>query len=241
MSRCVRGWGQRTDDLYTVKPSGNLAAIGGNVKVRLKQEWMGHPSGDIIKVSEISAKILFQRDAAEKFVSYTYICRNFGRLIWCSVGAAIGIGLALWFVGLPSSPFLLFSLGGSTVFLFGLTRAAAAQPRALFGGHFGSALIGVLCFQAFGDAFWVYILAMVLTLIFMLATKTMHPPAGANPLIMIHEHAGFFSLWQPVGLGVIILALVAVVWSRLFPGMNHYPTNWYEKSPPSTFWGGWSG
>jgi len=105
----------------------------------------------------------------------------------------------------------------------------------------GSALIGVLCFRAFGDALWVYMLAEVLTLIFMLATKTVHPPAGANPLIMVHEHADFFSLWQAVGLGIIILALVAMVWSRLLPGMHHYPANWFEESPPSTLWSGWSG
>jgi CBS-domain-containing membrane protein len=169
-----------------------------------------------------------------------HIARDIGRLIWCAVGAATGIGLVLWFVGVPTSPFLLASFGGSTVFLFGLTRAAAAQPRALFCGHLGSSLIGILCFQVFGDALWVYILAIVLTLIFMLATKTVHPPAGANPLIMIHEHAGFFSLWQPVGLGISILFFVAVVWSRLFPGMKRYPSKWFEKSPPSLFWGGWN-
>jgi CBS-domain-containing membrane protein len=146
------------------------------------------------------------------------------------VGAATGIGIALWFVDVSSSPFLLASIGGSTMFLFGLTRAPAAQPRALFGGHLGGALIGVLCSQAFGDALWVYILAVVLTLIFMLTTKTLHPPAGANPLIMVHEHSSFFALWQPVGLSILILALVAVVWSRLVPGMVHYPTKWFDKS-----------
>ena len=83
------------------------------------------------------------------------IARYTGRLIWCAVGAAAGIGLALSFVGVPPSPFLFVSLGGSSVFLFGLTRATAAQPRALFGGHLGSALIGIFCFQSFGDALWV--------------------------------------------------------------------------------------
>ena len=129
---------------------------------------------------------------------------SIGRLIWRAVGAAIGIGLALWLAGMPSSPFLLASLGGSAIFLFGLTNTPAAQPRALFGGHLGSALIGILCYQAFGDAVWVSMLALAFTLLFMLTTRTVHPPAGANPLIMIHGHADFFSLWQPVGLGIIM-------------------------------------
>jgi CBS-domain-containing membrane protein len=169
-----------------------------------------------------------------------HTARDLGHLIWCAAGAATGIGLALWFVGIPSSSFLLASLGGSTVFLSGLTHSAAAQPRALFGGHLGSALIGLLCYHIFGDALWVYILAVVLALILMLATKTVHPPAGANPLIMVQQHAGFFALWQPVGLGVIILVLVAFVWSRIIPGMNHYPIDWLKESPPSDHWDGWT-
>lgn len=170
---------------------------------------------------------------------FKHITRALGRLMLCAAGVATGIGLALWLVDLPSSPLLLASLGGSAVFLFGLTRAAATQPRALFGGHLGGALIGIICFQSFGDALWVYVLAVVLTAIFMLVTKTVHPPAGANPLIMVHLHGGLYALWQPVGLGVLTLALVAAAWSRLVPGMVHYPTKWLEKSPPTTFWGGW--
>lgn len=113
-------------------------------------------------------------------------------------GAALGIALALMLAGPSASPFLLASLGGSAVFLFGLTRAPAVQPRALIGGH-----------------------------------------VGANPLIMVHSHAGFSALWQPVLLGVLSLAAVAFVWSRLLPGQFRYPLSWMEKSPPTPFWGGW--
>lgn len=46
-------------------------------------------------------------------------------------------------------------------------------------------------YRVLGDALWVYALAQVLALWFMLISKTMHPPAGANPSIMIFSHAGF--------------------------------------------------
>lgn len=161
------------------------------------------------------------------------------RLLWCAFGVAAGIAFALAVVAPPTSPFLLASLGGSAVFLFGLTRAPAAQPRALFGGHLGGAVVGIACYQFFGDALWVYALAQVLALWFMLITKTVHPPAGANPLIMIYSQAGLSALWQPVFVGVLALAAVATVWSRLYPGLSHYPVAWLDRSPPSTFWGGW--
>ena len=160
------------------------------------------------------------------------------RLLLCATGATVGLALALSVTGLKH-PFLLASLGGSTVFLFGLTRTPAAQPRALIGGHLGGALIGILCYRLFGDAMWVYALSVGLTLTYMLLTKTVHPPAGANPLLMIHHHAPFSALWEPVGLSLAVLAAVACVWTRIVPGMVHYPVKWMDASPPSSFGASW--
>jgi CBS-domain-containing membrane protein len=151
----------------------------------------------------------------------------------------MGMVIALLLAGPSTSPFLLASLGGSTVFLFGLTRAPAAQPRSLFGGHLGAAFIGIACYQAFGDALWVYVLAQTVALCLMLATRTVHPPAGANAILMVHVHASWAVLLHPVLAGVTSLALVAVVWSRLYPKLVHYPVSWVEPNPAWMLWGGW--
>src|SRR5512143_3579818 len=148
-------------------------------------------------------------------------------LSWSAIGATAAISGALLLVADERSPFLLASLGGSTVFLFALSETEAAQPRALFGGHIGGALIGILGFQMFGDALWVSVLAVVLTMVFMVVTKTVHPPAGANPLFMVHNHAGVGVLFNPVCLGVATLFSVAYLWSRLRPG-RAYPVRWWQ-------------
>lgn len=161
------------------------------------------------------------------------------RFVWSALGIAVGISVALLLVGPPTSPFLLASLGGSSVFLFGLTNAPAAQPRALFCGHLSAALIGILCYQYFGDSLWVYAMAQVLALWCMLFTRTVHPPAGANPLIMIYSHSTISALWEPVFIGVFSLAMVAAIWSRLCPGLAHYPVAWLDKSPQTSIWNHW--
>lgn len=161
------------------------------------------------------------------------------RLLWSLLGSLVGLGLALILIAPPVAPFLLASMGGSAVFLFALTNAPAAQPRALLGGHLGGALIGVVCYQLFGEALWVYVLAQVLTLLFMLVFHVMHPPAGANPLLMIEAHADVTTLMSTVLVGVLALLLVAYIWSRLLKGTHRYPVRWMQRSPPQRFSGVW--
>ena len=162
------------------------------------------------------------------------------RLPWISLGASAALGLALLLTKPPVTPFLLASLGGSTIFLFGLTGAAAAQPRALFGGHLISALVGIAAFQCLGDALWLYVLAEITAICILLITRTVHPPAGANPIIMIQSQENFIRLFQIVLIGVGTLALVACVLSWLTPGkVLRYPVKWNAPSPDLTNWSLW--
>ena len=161
------------------------------------------------------------------------------RSLYSALGGSCAIGLALLLAGPGMSPFLLGSLGASTIILFVLTESPAAQPRALLGGHLSAAFIGIACQQWLGDALWVYALALGLSLAFMLMMRVVHPPAGANALIMIYQHAGWSALLQPVLVGVLSLALVAMLWSRLFPQQKPWPQRWFSPSPSSDDWGSW--
>jgi CBS-domain-containing membrane protein len=84
------------------------------------------------------------------------------------------------------------------------------------------------------------VLAVVVTVVLMLLTKTVHPPAGANPLIMIQAQAGLIHLGAVVMLGVLTIFIVAYVWSRLGVGQCKYPLRWNQPSPPNRNWGIWT-
>lgn len=160
------------------------------------------------------------------------------RFLWVLIGSFIAICLAL-LITKANSPLLLASLGGTTLFLFALTTAPAAQPRAVFGAHLISSLIGILAYKLFGDAFWVYVFALVVTIAILLFARCVHPPAGANPLIMIQAHASFFHLGVTVMAGVTVIFITAIVWSRLGIGSRKYPVSWNQPSPPTHNWGIW--
>jgi CBS-domain-containing membrane protein len=160
------------------------------------------------------------------------------RLLWVLFGSTVAISLALW-VTQANSPLMLASLGGTTLFLFVLTTVPAAQPRAVFGAHLIGALIGIIAYQLFGDAFWVYVIALVVTIGVLLLVRCVHPPAGANPLIMIQAHATFLHLGVTVLIGVTIIFAVAYIWSRLGVGSRKYPTSWTVPSPPTLSWSIW--
>ena len=113
------------------------------------------------------------------------------------------------------------------------------KARTLLGGHLGGALIGVVCYQFFGDGLWVYVLAQVITLLFMLIAHTMHPPAGANPLIMIEAHGDFSMILDTVLIGVLCLFIVVWIWSRVFNDSHSYPIKWWQRSPPQRLSGVW--
>ena len=49
----------------------------------------------------------------------------------------------------------------------------------------------------------------------MLITKTVHPPAGANPIIAILGERNFEFIIMPVAIGATFIILFAVIYNKL--------------------------
>jgi CBS-domain-containing membrane protein len=123
-------------------------------------------------------------------------------------------------------PLLLASLGGSCVILFGMPESDMAQPRSLIGGHIISSVVG-LAFLHFGGSSDLYAIAAVATaLVGMMATRTIHSPAGANPIVIFAEGARWSFLWSPLAIGLVFLLAAALLFGRCGRNRVSYPREW---------------
>ena len=149
-------------------------------------------------------------------------------LAW--IGAAVALGATLVLLDLTSHSWLLASLGGSCVILFGMPLSEMAQPRSFVGGHLIATVTG-LAFLRFGLAEFggpatVWAVAAVATaLVLMMLTRTIHSPAGANPIIVFAENADWSFLFAPLALGLVALFLTALVINNA-PRQRRYPVRW---------------
>lgn len=156
---------------------------------------------------------------------------------WSFVGAFFGIGTiayiqSFWFTKFENI-FLIGSFGASSVLIYGAIQSPLAQPRNVIGGHFFSALTGVICAKLFPDILWLSApLAVASSIVIMQITKTLHPPGGATALIAVSGGAkiselGFFYALSPVLTGTLILLIFAVIFNNI-TSKRFYPSNKYK-------------
>ncbi|MGE0746664.1 MAG: HPP family protein [Rhodospirillales bacterium] len=137
---------------------------------------------------------------------------------WLATAVALGITVAI--LHETDHPALLASLGGSCIILFGMPGSYMARPYNLFGGHLIAAVIGLaflkLGHDLVGGNADVWMIAAVSTaLVTMMATDSVHSPAGANPVVIFLEHADWTFLVWPLLVGLLVLFATSAVAERL--------------------------
>lgn len=120
---------------------------------------------------------------------------------------------------------LLGSFGASCVLLFGYPEAAFAQPANAVLGHLISAAFGLFFLHVVGPQPWSLACALGCAIAAMMITRTVHPPAGSNPVIVFLSHPGWGFLIFPVLSGAVLLTAVALVFHTVVR-KRPYPMYW---------------
>lgn len=148
------------------------------------------------------------------------------RFTWQSLlGAFLAIAATAWLSEVSGAAWLMAPFGASCVLAFGLPDSPLAQPRSIVGGHLVTTLVGLLTLHFLGNTWWSEALAVGVALAAMQQTRTVHAPAGANPLLVMATQPGFGFLLTPVLAGALVI--VGVAWGvNNLRSRGSYPRYW---------------
>ena len=111
---------------------------------------------------------------------------------------------------------LIPPFGASLVLVMAVHDSPLASPRNVFFGHILSASSGVFLFYLLGNSPISISLALSLAIILMMITKTIHPPAGANPIIAILGAKSFEFVIMPVATGALFIVIFAFIYNKIW-------------------------
>ena len=139
-----------------------------------------------------------------------------------ALGALIFISLLAFLDNsFDSMIWLIPPFGASMVLVMAVHESPLAKPKNILLGHILSALSGVIILFLIGDNFLALGIAVALAIFVMIITDTIHPPAGANPIIVILTGQGISFVLFPVAVGAFMLVVFAYLYNKLLK--RNYP------------------
>jgi CBS-domain-containing membrane protein len=135
-----------------------------------------------------------------------------GLILSFTAGAAVAIGMMELLAARTTFPLLFVLFATSIVLVMGSPEAEPAEPRALVGGHLLSTAVGLLVLHIIGAGPWAAATAVGLAIFVMHLTRTFHPPAGIDPLVVVVNGMPWSFLVAPVAIGVGLLVAFAFAW-----------------------------
>ena len=138
---------------------------------------------------------------------------------WVGAGVAgLGCFLVIFLLAQLTASFhtalLIAPFGASCVLVFGLPQSPLAQPRNVIGGHLISTAVGLAVFYLLGASPLSFGLGVGVATTVMLLTGTTHPPAGADPIVVILAKAAWPFLFSPVLIGAVAIVVIGLIYHR---------------------------
>lgn len=110
---------------------------------------------------------------------------------------------------------LIAPFGASCVLVFGLPQSPLAHPRNVIGGHLIATATGLAVLALLGATPLAFGASVGLAIAAMLLTGTVHPPAGADPIVVILAGAGWSFLFIPVLAGAVTIVLAGLAFRAI--------------------------
>jgi len=146
---------------------------------------------------------------------------NATAVIKSGFGGMVAIAIVALLSDASGVMWLMAPFGATCVLLFSVPASPLSQPANVVGGHFVSTLIGLIVLTTLPVAWWSMALGVGLAIAAMAALRITHPPAGADPLVVMMAGAGagvgFDFLIFPTLTGAVALVAVAAVVHRIAP------------------------
>jgi len=117
---------------------------------------------------------------------------------------------------LTQQPLLIAPFGASFLILSAMPESPFARPRNILLGYLLSAIVGLLVLKAIGSGVLALGLSVALAVFMMDLTSTVHPPAGAVPLLILLSKPGWNFLLTPILVSAFILVGLSLVNRELF-------------------------
>ena len=116
---------------------------------------------------------------------------------------------------------LTFSFGSTTLIVLVFYKSEVAQPYNVFFGHLLAAVVGVIIKELFGISFLTLSISVGISITLMMYLKVVHPPAAANPIVVILNDASYDFIIFPIIIGLILLLLLSIVINKIILKRNY--------------------
>ena len=147
---------------------------------------------------------------------------KFAKSVKAGIGAGMAVSILLLLSFASDSTWLMAPFGASCVLLFSAPASPLSQPKNLVFGHVISTFVGLIFAHYFGNAAWVIAVSVALAIALMVFFDVVHPPAGADPIVVLLSMPSLSFLVFPVLTGSLALLVVAYVFHH-FSRDTDYP------------------
>ena len=150
-------------------------------------------------------------------MNLNFLSEKYKNIIISVVGAFLCMFLIAYLNSIDATNvWLIPPFGASLVLVMAVHDSPLASPRNVFFGHILSASSGVLMFYFLGESPLAIAAGLALAIALMMLTKTVHPPAGANPIIAILGAKTFEFVIMPVAIGASFIVIFALIYNKLW-------------------------